>query len=68
MKNQATNGAIIYTVLSLIVAVLFLAATIAGEYTVVERAGGTVWVFILSMIILMPLVSSYITRKSGTRR
>jgi hypothetical protein len=33
---------------------LFFLGTLAGEYTLVERIGGVGWVFLLSMIILMP--------------
>ncbi|MFH1646913.1 MAG: hypothetical protein ABID71_04375 [Chloroflexota bacterium] len=56
MKNVTTISALIYTGLSVLTAGLFLLGTLAGEYTLVERIGGTGWVFLLSMIILMPIV------------
>jgi hypothetical protein len=65
MKNTSTLSAVIYTGLSLLAAGLFLVATLAGDYTAVERIGGAVWVFSLSMIILMPLVTSEVKKRSG---
>ncbi|MBI2873854.1 MAG: hypothetical protein HYY09_02095 [Firmicutes bacterium] len=51
-------SALIYTGFSTAAALLFLGATlvIGREYTLVARIGGTLWVFILSMIISMPIV------------
>ena len=43
----------------------FLVGTLAGEYTPVERIGGVVWVFLLSMIILMPIITPLIKRRLG---
>ena len=60
MKNVAFISALIYMGISLLVAVLFLIATLFGKYTLVERIGGTVWVFLLSMIILMPIVIPWV--------
>jgi len=37
--------------------------TLAGEYTLVERIGGTGWVFVLSMIILMPIVTPLMKKR-----
>lgn len=59
------KASVIYTGLSLIASALFLLATLGGEYTAVERIGGAVWVFMLSMIILMPLVTSSVKKRSG---
>lgn len=56
MKSVGFVSAVIYTGISLIAAGLFLAATLTGEYSLVERIGGMAWVFLLSMIILMPIV------------
>ena len=44
---------------------LFLLATSAGDYTLVERLGGVGWVFLLSMIILLPIVTPLVKRKRG---
>lgn len=56
-------SAAIYTGISLIAAGIFLGATLAGEYTWVARIGGAIWVFLLSMIILMPIVTPLVKRK-----
>lgn len=63
MKNVTVISAIIYTGISAIVAGLFLLGTLAGEYTLVERIGGVFWVFLLSMIILMPIVLPTVKKK-----
>ncbi len=63
MKNIGTISALIYTGISVLAAGLFLLGTLTGEYTVVERIGGTAWVFLLSMIILMPVVTPLVKRK-----
>ncbi|CEP67511.1 Uncharacterized [Moorella glycerini] len=56
--KAARQAGIIYTGISLGMALLFLVLTfLTGKtYTLVARAGGAVWVFILTMIITMPLV------------
>jgi len=59
------KAAVIYTCLSLLASALFVIATLGGEYTAVERAGGAVWVFSLSMIILMPVVTSAVKKRAG---
>jgi hypothetical protein len=56
-------SAITYTGISLVLAGIFLLVTIIGQYSWVARGGGAAWIFILSMIILMPLVTSYYKRK-----
>ncbi|MBI2829758.1 MAG: hypothetical protein HYX81_01220 [Chloroflexi bacterium] len=65
MKNFATISAFIYTGISLAMAGLFLLATLAGDYTLVERFGGAGWVFMLSMIILMPVVTPMVKKRLG---
>ncbi len=50
MKKVGSISAVIYTGISVLAAGLFLLSTISGRYTLVERIGGTVWVFLLSMI------------------
>jgi hypothetical protein len=54
---------LIYTSVSLVAATLFFVATLASAHTLVERLGGTLWVFILSMIISMPLVTPVVKRR-----
>ena len=65
MKNVGLVSAVMYTGGSLAAAFVFLLATLAEEYTAVERIGGTLWVFILSMIILMPIVTPMVKRRVG---
>lgn len=65
MKNIGLMSAIIYTGLSIVVAALFLVATLPGNYTAVERIGGAGWVFLLSMIILMPVVIQQVKKRFG---
>lgn len=65
MKNVGLVSAVIYTGISLLAAGIFLVATIQGKYTIVERLGGTGWVFLLSMIILMPIVTPLVKKKIG---
>jgi hypothetical protein len=63
MKNAALLSALIYSGISLAAAAVFVLATLAGSYTLVERIGGAFWVFLLSMIILMPLVIPAVRRR-----
>lgn len=65
MKNQRTGliSALTYTPISLAAAGIFLLATLPGDYSWVARIGGAIWVFLLSMIITMPLITSFIKRK-----
>ena len=66
MKNTGLVSALIYTGISVLAAGLFLVATLPGHYSIVERLGGTTWVFILSMIILMPIVTPLVKKKLGS--
>jgi len=55
----ADRSALVYTGISLMIALVFLAtATVVGGYSSVARFGGAVWVFMLSMIVSMPLVTA----------
>ena len=65
MKNVGFISAVIYTATSLTAAGLFLVGTLAGEHTLVERWGGAGWVFLLSMIILMPIVTPLVKKRLG---
>ncbi|MDN5344292.1 MAG: hypothetical protein PWQ18_403 [Clostridia bacterium] len=59
LEAKATRqAAVIYTGISLGMALFFLALTfLTGKtYTPVARVGGAVWVFILTMIVTMPIV------------
>jgi len=63
MKSVGLISAVIYTGISVLMAGLFLLGTLAGEYTLVERIGGAVWVFVLSMIILMPIITPLVKKR-----
>jgi hypothetical protein len=67
-RTVARKCAFTYTGLSLaLAATFFTAATLIGSYGAVARVGGAVWVFLLSMIFTMPLVTSFIKKRAGTR-
>jgi hypothetical protein len=67
MKRIGAVSALIYTGVSLLAATVFLLLTLLRTYTGIERIGGTLWVFILSMIILMPLVTPIVKKKLNSR-
>ena len=55
-----------YTGLSVAAALVFqVLARWVGEAPPLAVWGGTVWVFVLSMIISMPLVTGWIKRRSS---
>lgn len=59
-------SALLYTSISLLAAAIFLAATIGtGGYPWVARLGGAAWVFLLSMIILMPTLTPWVRKRLG---
>lgn len=59
-------AALVYGGTSLAIALVFLAVTtFTGSYTAVARYGGAVWVFILTMIVLMPLVIPWMKKQCG---
>jgi hypothetical protein len=69
-SRVARWSAVGYTGASLTLAgAFYVAATAIGSYTEVAKVGGAVWVFLLSMIVSMPLVTSAvkarITAKEG---
>ncbi len=68
MRNIGLISAIIYIGLSVIIVAIFLLATLTGHYTTIERIGGAVWVFILSMIILMPVIIPMVKKKTLSDR
>ena len=57
-------SAVIYTCIALLGAGSFLVATtLSGDYDWVARLGGAGWVFLLSMIILMPTITPWVKRR-----
>ncbi|MEW5960906.1 MAG: hypothetical protein AB1801_24535 [Chloroflexota bacterium] len=60
----ARKSALIYLPIALGAALLFwLAASLGGDYPLVARIGGTIWVWLLSMIVTMPLVTARVKRQ-----
>ena len=56
----------IYVTVSALVAGAFLVVTVLiGDYSWVARVGGSAWVFLLSMIILMPTVTPWLRKRLG---
>jgi len=53
----ARRSALIYLPIAIGAALLFLlAASVTGDFPLVARIGGAIWVGILSLIVAMPLV------------
>ena len=62
-KEVARRSAWIYIPISLGAGLLFLlAASLTGDYPLVARIGGTVWVGLLSLIFSMPVVISRVKK------
>ena len=65
-RRASYVGAVIYTGIALLTAGSFLVATtLGGDYDWVARLGGAGWVFLLSMIILMPTITPWVKRRLG---
>ena len=63
-KEVARKSALIYLPISIGAALLFLlAATLLGDYPVVAKIGGTVWVGLLSLIVSMPIITSRVKKR-----
>lgn len=65
-KDAGRLAVAIYTTLSLAGALAFLLVTLlTGDYTWVARLGGASWVFLISMIIMMPTVTPWLRKRLG---
>ena len=63
-RKIGITSAIAYSAVSITASVLFfLEATLAGRYTDVARFGGAAWVLLLSFIVTMPLITSFVKRR-----
>ena len=63
-RDAGRLSAAIYATLSALAAGIFFAVTmLTGDYSWVARVGGSVWLFLLSMIILMPTVTPWVRRR-----
>ena len=62
-KAVARQSALIYLPISVGAALLFLLAATLGDYPLVARVGGAIWVAILSLIVAMPIVITRVKRR-----
>ncbi len=63
-KEVARKSALFYLPISIGAALLFLlAASLLGDYPLVAKIGGTVWVGLLSLIVSMPIVTSRVKKR-----
>lgn len=63
-EDAGRLSAAIYATMSALAAGIFFAVTtLTGDYSWVARVGGSVWLFLLSMIILMPTVTPWVRRR-----
>lgn len=68
-KHIARRSALIYLPISIGLALLFLlGATFTGNYPLVARIGGMVWVGLLSLIVSMPLVITRIKKQFAEKQ
>ena len=57
--------AIYMTVSALATSIFFAITVLTGDYSWVARVGGSAWMFLLSMIILMPTVTPWLRKRLG---
>jgi hypothetical protein len=63
-KEIARKSAMVYLAITAAAALVFLiASNLIGNYTIVARIGGAVWVSLLTLIVSMPLVTSRYKKK-----
>ena len=63
-KQVAQKSLLIYLPISIGAALLFLLITsLSGNYPLVARIGGTIWVGLLSLIVSMPVVISRVKKQ-----
>ena len=62
-QDVARKSAFIYLPITLGAALLFWLAASLGDYPLVARIGGTVWVWLLSLIVAMPLITAQVKHR-----
>jgi hypothetical protein len=63
-QEVARKSALIYVPISIGSALLFLlATTISGDYPIMTRIGGMVWIGLLTLIVSMPVVISRVKKQ-----
>ncbi len=63
LNNQLVAWTL-YLGVPLAAALLFFLAAAFGDYPLVERVWGAAWTFFLVLVITMPSLSGYFTRRS----
>ena len=60
----ARKSALIYLPICIVFSLAFLlAASLLGNYPLVARLGGTVWIALLTLIVSMPIVTSRVKKQ-----
>lgn len=69
-QKIARKSAVVYLAITAIMALLFFVITgLMGTYSSVARIGGVMWISLLTLIVSMPLVITYMKKKiKGTKR
>ena len=68
-KEVVRQSALIYLPVAAGAALAFLlAASLLGDYPLVAKIGGTVWVGLVSLIVAMPLVTARVKRRHAIER
>lgn len=63
-KVITRKSALVYLAITAAAALVFLlASTLIGNFTIVAKIGGAVWVSLLTLIVSMPLVTSSFKKK-----
>ena len=63
-KEIAHKSALVYLAITSAAAlVFFLSSSLIGNYALVAKVGGAVWVSLLTLIVSMPLVTSSFKKK-----
>ncbi len=63
-KEVARKSTLIYLPISIGSALLFLLATaVSGDYPIMTRIGGMVWIGLLTLIVSMPIVISHVKKQ-----
>lgn len=66
-ENAGRIAALFYTIGSAVAALAFAVAALAGGFEAVAVIGGAGWVFLLTLIILMPTVTPWVRSRAGDR-
>ncbi len=68
-RSVGFRSALIYTSVAVLLSGAYFATTsLTGSYNWLTRIGGAAWIFLLSMIILMPIVTPIIKRRLAEPR